>query len=140
MRQGSLTLAVARIGFSLSAPPFSARARAREKVQVQASGDDRHHQILECDIFSAIALNTMATNSIKLLTGNSYPELARLVADRYVHILPHMTVFEATTWRGHLRIFRPRLLSASREHDHLRPCNSIHILACLHSVGQSKPL
>lgn len=25
----------------------------------------------------------MATNSIKLLTGNSYPELARLVADRY---------------------------------------------------------
>jgi hypothetical protein len=26
----------------------------------------------------------MATNSIKLLTGNSYPELARLVADRYV--------------------------------------------------------
>jgi len=24
----------------------------------------------------------MATNSIKLLTGNSYPELARLVADR----------------------------------------------------------
>jgi hypothetical protein len=30
----------------------------------------------------------MATNSIKLLTGNSYPELARLVADRYVHFLP----------------------------------------------------
>jgi hypothetical protein len=27
----------------------------------------------------------MATNSIKLLTGNSYPQLARLVADRYVH-------------------------------------------------------
>ena len=26
----------------------------------------------------------MSTNSIKLLTGNSYPELARLVADRYV--------------------------------------------------------
>jgi hypothetical protein len=31
----------------------------------------------------------MATNSIKLLTGNSYPELARLVADRYVHLLPY---------------------------------------------------
>lgn len=29
----------------------------------------------------------MATNSIKLLTGNSYPELARLVADRYVQVL-----------------------------------------------------
>lgn len=28
----------------------------------------------------------MATNSIKLLTGNSYPELARLVADRYARI------------------------------------------------------
>lgn len=27
---------------------------------------------------------TMSANSIKLLTGNSYPELARLVADRYV--------------------------------------------------------
>ena len=27
-------------------------------------------------------LDTMATNSIKLLTGNSHPELARLVADR----------------------------------------------------------
>lgn len=26
----------------------------------------------------------MATNSIKLLTGNSHPELAQLVADRYV--------------------------------------------------------
>ncbi len=26
----------------------------------------------------------MATNSIKLLTGNSHPELAKLVADRYV--------------------------------------------------------
>ena len=26
----------------------------------------------------------MATNSIKLLTGNSYPQLAQLVADRYV--------------------------------------------------------
>jgi ribose-phosphate pyrophosphokinase len=29
----------------------------------------------------------MATNSIKLLTGNSYPELARLVADRYARFL-----------------------------------------------------
>lgn len=29
---------------------------------------------------------TMATNSIKLLTGNSHPELAKLVADRYVSI------------------------------------------------------
>ncbi|KGM92474.1 hypothetical protein PABG_11687 [Paracoccidioides brasiliensis Pb03] len=27
----------------------------------------------------------MATNSIKLLTGNSHPELAQLVADRYLH-------------------------------------------------------
>lgn len=26
----------------------------------------------------------MSTNSIKLLTGNSHPELAKLVADRYV--------------------------------------------------------
>lgn len=26
----------------------------------------------------------MATNSIKLLTGNSHPQLAKLVADRYV--------------------------------------------------------
>lgn len=26
----------------------------------------------------------MAANSIKLLTGNSHPELAKLVADRYV--------------------------------------------------------
>jgi hypothetical protein len=26
----------------------------------------------------------MSTNSIKLLTGNSHPELANLVADRYV--------------------------------------------------------
>lgn len=25
----------------------------------------------------------MATNSIKLLTGNSHPKLAKLVADRY---------------------------------------------------------
>jgi hypothetical protein len=45
-------------------------------------------QFLECDIVSAIARNIMATNSIKLLTGNSYPELARLVADRYVHFSP----------------------------------------------------
>jgi peptidoglycan/xylan/chitin deacetylase (PgdA/CDA1 family) len=28
----------------------------------------------------------MAANSIKLLTGNSYPELARLVADRYAMV------------------------------------------------------
>jgi hypothetical protein len=28
----------------------------------------------------------MATNSIKLLTGNSHPQLARLVADRYVFL------------------------------------------------------
>jgi len=27
---------------------------------------------------------SMATNSIKLLTGNSHPELARLIAGRYV--------------------------------------------------------
>ena len=26
----------------------------------------------------------MATNSIKLLTGNSHPELAKLIAGRYV--------------------------------------------------------
>jgi len=26
----------------------------------------------------------MATNSIKLLTGNSHPQLAKLVAERYV--------------------------------------------------------
>ena len=26
----------------------------------------------------------MATNSIKLLTGNSHPQLAKLVADQYV--------------------------------------------------------
>lgn len=26
----------------------------------------------------------MASNSIKLLTGNSHPQLAKLVADRYV--------------------------------------------------------
>lgn len=42
----------------------------------------------------------MATNSIKLLTGNSYPELASKVADRYVlsflksldfrHLIRHM--------------------------------------------------
>lgn len=37
---------------------------------------------------STVPLNTMATNSIKLLTGNSYPELARLVADRYVQSPP----------------------------------------------------
>jgi hypothetical protein len=29
----------------------------------------------------------MATNSIKLLTGNSHPQLAKLVADRYVFLL-----------------------------------------------------
>ena len=28
----------------------------------------------------------MATNSIKLLTGNSHPELAKLVADRYASL------------------------------------------------------
>lgn len=33
----------------------------------------------------------MATNSIKLLTGNSYPELASLVADRYDKFLTHAT-------------------------------------------------
>jgi len=31
----------------------------------------------------------MATNSIKLLTGNSHPELAKKVAERYIH-LPHL--------------------------------------------------
>lgn len=31
----------------------------------------------------------MATNSIKLLTGNSYPQLAQLVADRYVSPVPN---------------------------------------------------
>lgn len=29
----------------------------------------------------------MAANSIKLLTGNSHPELAQLVADRYVLVV-----------------------------------------------------
>ena len=28
----------------------------------------------------------MATNSIKLLTGNSHPELAKLIATRYVTV------------------------------------------------------
>ncbi len=37
-----------------------------------------------CNRIVTTAGITMATNSIKLLTGNSYPELARLVADRYV--------------------------------------------------------
>ncbi len=36
-------------------------------------------------------LPTMATNSIKLLTGNSHPELAKLVADRYDHALLRST-------------------------------------------------
>lgn len=41
--------------------------------------------LLVCDNTPRLVLTTnMATNSIKLLTGNSYPELARLVADRYV--------------------------------------------------------
>ena len=34
--------------------------------------------------FSPLLTSTMASNSIKLLTGNSHPELAQLVADRYV--------------------------------------------------------
>lgn len=34
-------------------------------------------------LFTLISSSAMATNSIKLLTGNSHPELANLVADRY---------------------------------------------------------
>ena len=36
------------------------------------------------EINSGPFLHIMAANSIKLLTGNSHPELAQLVADRYV--------------------------------------------------------
>lgn len=32
----------------------------------------------------------MATNSIKLLTGNSHPQLAKLVANRYVLLFVQM--------------------------------------------------
>jgi hypothetical protein len=62
--------------------PFSARGRCphgpcSKKFRLQhlaVQGDDAHTD----NPFA------MATNSIKLLTGNSYPQLARLVADRYV--------------------------------------------------------
>jgi hypothetical protein len=37
----------------------------------------------------------MATNSIKLLTGNSHPDLAKRVADRYVHAPFSSAVVEA---------------------------------------------
>jgi hypothetical protein len=68
--------------------PFSARGRCphgpcSKKFRLQhlaVQGDDAHTD----NPFA------MATNSIKLLTGNSYPQLAQLVADRYVDaILEH---------------------------------------------------
>lgn len=39
----------------------------------------------------------MAANSIKLLTGNSHPELAQLVADRYVLIVDAQRSFHYRT-------------------------------------------
>jgi hypothetical protein len=69
--------------------PFSARGRCphgpcSKKFRLQhlaVQGDDAHTD----NPFA------MATNSIKLLTGNSYPQLAQLVADRYVDaILEHV--------------------------------------------------
>jgi hypothetical protein len=71
--------------------PFSARGRCphgpcSKKFRLQhlaVQGDDAHTD----NPFA------MATNSIKLLTGNSYPQLAQLVADRYVDaILEHVRV------------------------------------------------
>lgn len=40
------------------------------------------HCIVTCARHCRKYIHTMATNSIKLLTGNSHPELAKLVADR----------------------------------------------------------
>ena len=74
------------IAYTCRGPPFPARARFC--VFAFSRFLRRRYNFLERDILSATALNTMATNSIKLLTGNSYPELARLVADRYVCLLP----------------------------------------------------
>lgn len=45
----------------------------------------RSNRINHRSDFDQRSLPTMATNSIKLLTGNSHPELAKLMADRYDH-------------------------------------------------------
>lgn len=44
---------------------------------------DEHPDVSPRHATSRVSLS-MATNSIKLLTGNSHPSLAKLVADRYV--------------------------------------------------------
>lgn len=46
----------------------------------------------------------MATNSIKLLTGNSHPQLAKLVADRYVWPLNWETAGQGIWLMAHLQI------------------------------------
>lgn len=73
----------------------------------------------------------MATNSIKLLTGNSYPQLAQLVADRYVPPNPDDLKHSLACWlcvdsaafvleeriensTGGPQIFATVLISASR--------------------------
>lgn len=72
-----------------SATPFSAwpvPGFSREKVWARC--DQRaNSQLAASSSTVSIPTPAMATNSIKLLTGNSYPELARLVADRYVQVL-----------------------------------------------------
>ena len=54
--------------------------------------------MLEEEIFAAKTLDqkahAMATNSIKLLTGNSHPQLAKQVADRYVVLQPCCTLID----------------------------------------------
>jgi hypothetical protein len=70
------------VGLILSRCHFLRMARAplREKVALSATTSVTDSENVTTSPASLI--NTMATNSIKLLTGNSYPELARLVADR----------------------------------------------------------
>lgn len=52
----------------------------------------------------------MATNSIKLLTGNSHPELAKLVADRSVSAT---TVYPSTKNGGQLTTYAEYYLGSA---------------------------
>lgn len=74
---------------SLPQPQFRVPAGLLRTGHLEKFRRKRQTTFDETDTLTTI--NTMATNSIKLLTGNSYPQLAQLVADRYVLPSPNDT-------------------------------------------------
>lgn len=111
--RGSLAAAAARGALSIGAT-FLRMVRAcllREKVE------PRRYQVTPFQYaitYPRSLFTNMATNSIKLLTGNSYPELARLVADRYVQGLQEVS--EADPRHAHHRNMFRSASGSKRQH------------------------